>query len=75
VDLTTTEFDLLKTLAEHRGMVLSREQILEKIWGYDYFGEMRVVDVHLGNVRQKLGRDDLISTVRGVGYRLVDKVE
>ena len=75
VDLTQTEFDLLAALAEHRGMVLSREQLLEKVWGYDYFGDMRVVDVHLGHLRQKLGNEQLISTVRGVGYRFEDRVE
>ncbi|MEJ2757178.1 MAG: response regulator transcription factor [Anaerolineales bacterium] len=69
VDLTETEFDLLLTLAEHRGKVLSREQLLEKVWEGDYFGEIRVVDVHLGHVRQKLGEHHNISTVRGVGYR------
>ncbi len=69
VELTSTEFDLLKTLAEHRGIVLSREQLLEKVWGHDYFGEIRVVDVHLGHVRQKLGEHHGIVTVRGVGYR------
>jgi two-component system alkaline phosphatase synthesis response regulator PhoP len=74
VDLTSTEFDLLFALAQHRGMVLTREQLLEKVWGYEYFGEIRVVDVHLGHVRQKLGRDDLITTVRGVGYRFTDEV-
>jgi two-component system, OmpR family, alkaline phosphatase synthesis response regulator PhoP len=69
VELTSTEFDLLQTLAEHRGMVLSREQLLEKVWGQDFFGEIRVVDVHLGHVRQKLGPHHAIVTVRGVGYR------
>jgi two-component system alkaline phosphatase synthesis response regulator PhoP len=69
IELTSTEFDLLLTLAEHRGMVLSREQLLEKVWGHDYFGEIRVVDVHLGHVRQKLGDHHSISTVRGIGYR------
>jgi two-component system alkaline phosphatase synthesis response regulator PhoP len=69
VDLTSTEFDLLFALAEHRGMVLSREQLLERVWGGDYFGEIRVVDVHLGHVRQKLGDNHNITTVRGVGYR------
>ncbi len=69
VELTTTEFDLLKILVEHRGMVLSREQLLEQVWGQDFFGEMRVVDVHLGHVRQKLGQHHGIVTVRGVGYR------
>jgi two-component system alkaline phosphatase synthesis response regulator PhoP len=69
VELTSTEFDLLLTLSEHRGMVLSREQLLEKVWGHDYFGEIRVVDVHLGHIRQKLGEHHNITTVRGIGYR------
>lgn len=69
VELTSTEFDLLKTLAAHPGMVLSREQLLEQVWGQDFFGEIRVVDVHLGHVRQKLGPQHGIVTVRGVGYR------
>lgn len=73
VELTAIEFDLLKALAENRGRVLSREQLLEKVWGGEYFGEIRVVDVHLGHIRQKLGRDDLIVTVRGVGYRFEDE--
>jgi two-component system alkaline phosphatase synthesis response regulator PhoP len=69
IELTSIEFDLLLTLAEHRGLVLSREQLLEKIWGNEYFGEIRVVDVHLGHVRQKLGEYHNITTVRGIGYR------
>jgi two-component system alkaline phosphatase synthesis response regulator PhoP len=73
IELTAIEFDLLKALAENRGRVLSREQLLENVWGGEYFGETRVVDVHLGHVRQKLGRDDLIVTVRGVGYRFDDE--
>jgi two-component system alkaline phosphatase synthesis response regulator PhoP len=73
IELTAIEFDLLKALAENRGRVVTREQLLEKVWGSDYFSEMRVVDVHLGHVRQKLGRDDLIATVRGVGYRFQDE--
>jgi len=75
IDLTTTEFDLLRTLVEHYGRVLSREQLLEKVWGHDYFGEIRVVDVHIGHIRQKLGDDDLIATVRGIGYRFEDQGE
>lgn len=74
IELTAIEFDLLKALAENRGRVLTREQLLEKVWGGEYFGEMRVVDVHLGHVRQKLGSQDLIATVRGVGYRFEDEV-
>ena len=73
VELTAVEFDLLKALAENHGLVLSRKQLLEKVWEGEYFGEMRVVDVHLGHVRQKLGREDLIATVRGVGYRFEDE--
>ena len=73
IELTAIEFDLLKALAENRGRVLSREQLLEKVWGGEYFGELRVVDVHLGHIRQKLGREDLIATVRGVGYRFEDE--
>jgi two-component system alkaline phosphatase synthesis response regulator PhoP len=72
VDLTAIEFDLLKALVENRGRVLSRDQLLEKVWGGEYFGEQRVVDVHLGHIRQKLGREELIVTVRGVGYRFED---
>lgn len=72
VELTAMEFDLLNALAEHQGLVLSREQLLEKVWGHDYFGELRVVDVHIGHIRQKLGDEHCISTVRGVGYRFED---
>jgi two-component system, OmpR family, alkaline phosphatase synthesis response regulator PhoP len=73
IELTAIEFDLLRALAESRGRVLTREYLLENVWGGEYFGEMRVVDVHLGHVRQKLGRDDLLATVRGVGYRFEDE--
>lgn len=74
VELTAMEFDLLQVLAEHRGMVMSRERLLEKVWGHDYFGDLRVVDVHVGHIRQKLGNENLIATVRGVGYRFEDEV-
>lgn len=73
VELTAIEFDILHTLAEHRGMVLSREQIIENVWGTDFYGELRVVDVHIGHIRQKLADEGLISTVRGIGYRLEDE--
>ncbi len=73
VELTAAEFVLLQALAENRGRVLTREQLLEKLWGGQAFGEMRVVDVHIGHIRQKLGRDELIATVRGVGYRFEDE--
>ena len=73
IELTAIEFDLLGALLEHHGRVLSRVQLLEKVWGGEYFGEHRVVDVHLGHIRQKLGQNDLIVTVRGVGYRFEDE--
>ena len=73
VELTAVEFDLLWILAQNNDRVLSREQLLEKVWGYDYYGDTRVVDVHIGHVRQKLGSDAPIETIRGVGYRFEDK--
>jgi len=73
VTLRNKEFELLRALAEHEGIVLSREQLLEQVWGYDYFGETRTVDVHVNQVRRKLGDSAVqIQTVRGVGYKLVD---
>jgi two-component system alkaline phosphatase synthesis response regulator PhoP len=72
VELTALEFDLLRSLAENRGRVLTREQLLEKVWGGEYYGETRVVDVHLGHIRQKVGQQ-FITTVRGVGYRFEDE--
>ena len=69
VDLTLKEFELLRYLLENQGTVLSREKILEKIWGYEIYGETRTVDVHIRTLRQKLGDSgSLIETVRGVGY-------
>ncbi len=71
VDLTLKEFELLRYLLENRGTVLSRGKILEKIWGYEIYGETRTVDVHIRTLRQKLGKSgSLIETVRGVGYRI-----
>jgi DNA-binding response OmpR family regulator len=72
VNLRAQEFDLLLTLAEHKGLVLTREQLLEKAWGYDYYGQSRTVDVHIGHLRRKLaGSTVSIETVTGVGYKLV----
>jgi len=73
IEMTAIEFDLLKALAENRGRVLTREQLLEIVWGTTHYGEMRVVDVHLGHVRQKLGDPALITTVRSIGYRFEDE--
>jgi two-component system, OmpR family, alkaline phosphatase synthesis response regulator PhoP len=71
VDLRMKEFDLLLTLAEHRGMVFSREKLLNIVWGYDFAGETRTVDVHVAHLRHKLeGMRPQIETVWGVGYKL-----
>jgi DNA-binding response OmpR family regulator len=73
LDLTFKEFELLKFLAQHPGRVFSRQQLLQEVWGYDYFGGTRTVDVHVRRLRAKLGADNetLIGTVRNVGYRFV----
>jgi DNA-binding response OmpR family regulator len=72
LSLRTQEFDLLLTFAEHRGLVLSREQILQKAWGFDFYGQTRTVDVHVAHLRKKLeGSSVKIETVTGVGYKLV----
>ena len=70
IDCTTKEFDLLRYLAERPGLALSRQQILDGVWGYDWFGDPRTVDVHIAQVRKKVGDAVEIKTVRGVGYRL-----
>jgi DNA-binding response OmpR family regulator len=70
--LRTQEFDLLLTLAEHRGRVLSREQILQKAWGFDFYGQTRTVDVHVAQLRKKLEESSVkIETVTGIGYKLI----
>ena len=73
LDLTFKEFELLKFLAAHPGRVFTRAQLLSEVWGYDYFGGTRTVDVHIRRLRAKLGNDyeSLIATVRNVGYRFV----
>jgi DNA-binding response OmpR family regulator len=73
LDLTFKEFELLKFLAQHPGRVFTRQQLLQEVWGYDYFGGTRTVDVHVRRLRAKLGPDNetLIGTVRNVGYRFV----
>src|SRR3954462_4004183 len=70
VPFTTKEFDLLRFLAERPGLALSRQQLLDGVWGFDWFGDPRTVDVHIAQVRKKLGAAVQIATVRGVGYRL-----
>ncbi len=72
VPLRTREFDLLHVLARHRGQVLSREQLLQMAWGFDYYGQTRTVDVHVAQLRKKLASSAVrIETVTGVGYKLV----
>src|SRR5438477_7550815 len=70
VEFTTKEFDLLRFLAERPGLALSRKQILDGVWGYDWYGDPRTVDVHIAQVRKKVGNAVEIRTVRGIGYRL-----
>lgn len=76
LDLTLKEYELLELLAAHPNRVFSREQLLDRLWGYDFVGDTRTVDVHICNLRRKLGGEDgdsdvQIETVRGVGYRLL----
>ena len=74
VELSLKEFDLLKTLAENKGMVMTRDQLLDKVWGIDYDGENRTVDVHIRYLRKKLGDEEFeskyIQTIRGMGYKM-----
>ncbi len=75
VELTALQFDLLAALAQAPGRVFTRQQLIERVWGWDFFGDERIVDVHIGNLRKALddnaGDPDVIGTVRGVGYKLV----
>ena len=72
VSLRAKEFDLLLTMVDHKGMVLSREQLIEQVWGFDFFGQTRTVDVHVAHLRNKLAGSGVeIETVWGVGYKLV----
>lgn len=74
LELTLKEFELLKILAENRGKVLSRNFLLDEVWGYDYFGETRTVDVHIRHLRKKIEDNDkhpvYIETIRGIGYKM-----
>jgi len=72
VELRPKEFDLLAYLMQNRGAVLSRDMLLERVWGFDYAGGTRTVDVHVAQLRRKLGRPDLIRTIRGSGYKAVE---
>ena len=72
IKLTYKEFELLHYLIENKNIVLSRQKLTEEIWGFDYEGETRTIDVHIRTLRQKLQREDYIVTVRNVGYKIVD---
>ncbi len=73
IDLRTQEFEVLKVLAENKGIVLTREQLLSKAWGYDFYGQTRTVDVHIAQLRRKIADSKIqIETVTGIGYKLVD---
>jgi len=72
IEMRPREFDLLSTLVEHQGIVMSREQLLSLVWGYDYYGETRTVDVHVAHLRDKLaGSQVRIETIWGIGYKLI----
>ena len=77
IDLTPKEFELLKLFAQNPGRVFSRDYLLERIWGYDYLGDTRTVDVHIRHLRQKLGDEQdepkYIETIRGIGYKFKEK--
>lgn len=76
IDLTALEFQLVEALARNAGRVLTRARLIEIVWGYDFYGDERVVDVHIGHIRQKLesnpAQPEIILTVRGVGYKFAD---
>lgn len=71
IELTLKEYELLKYLAENSNKVITRDEILDKVWGYDFFGESRTLDVHIRNLRKKIGDDgqQIIETIRGIGYK------
>ncbi len=70
IDFTLREFEILQELLRSPGDVVTRKTLLSKIWGYDFYGDERIVDTHIKNIRKKLGVEDCIETIRGVGYKL-----
>lgn len=74
LDMTKTELDLLKCFLHHKGTILTREKLLNMVWGFDYFGDERTVDTHIRRLRRKIG-EDIIKTHRGLGYSLEDRRE
>ena len=70
IDLTPREFEILRELLTNRGRILTRQNLLQTVWKYEFFGEERIIDTHIKNLRKKLGMADYIETIRGVGYRI-----
>lgn len=70
IDLTPREFEILRELLTHQGRILTRQNLLQTLWKYEFFGEERIIDTHIKNLRKKLGDADYIETIRGVGYRI-----
>lgn len=70
IDLTPREFEILRELLTHKGRILSRQNLLKMLWKYEFFGDERIIDTHIKNLRKKLGAGDYIETIRGVGYRI-----
>ncbi len=70
VDLTPREFEILRELLMHKGRILTRQNFLQTLWKYEFFGDERIIDTHIKNLRKKLGAADYIETIRGVGYRI-----
>ena len=73
IDLTPREFEILRELLIHKGRILTRQNLLQTLWKYEFFGEERIIDTHIKNLRKKLGAADYIETIRGVGYRIDKK--
>ncbi len=70
IDLTPREFEILRELLIHKGQILTRQNLLQTLWKYEFFGDERIIDTHIKNLRKKLGAFDYIETIRGVGYRI-----
>ena len=70
IDLTPREFEILRELLTHQGRILTRQNLLQTLWKYEFFGEERIIDTHIKNLRKKLGAADYIETIRGVGYKI-----
>lgn len=70
IDLTPREFEILRELLNHKGRILTRQNLLQMLWKYEFFGDERIIDTHIKNLRKKLGDADYIETIRGVGYRI-----